>query len=278
LLPDFAYFWGIEADTEASMPPTAPRKQLTYIHLFGLFVAFAGSLVAAETLRLRADMWMPYNGDPESKNPGYVVELAKAIFEPQGIKVDYQTMPWVEALESARTGKTDGVIGAGPAELEGLKAPAEPIGEPRYVMLVRKDNPWKYEKMASLKGLKLGVIEGYSYWEALDKYIQANKAPAIVVFKGDAPLADGLNQLKAGEIDVMPENMTVFVWTVRSIGMSPSDFRIAYTWQSEPIYLAFSKNEKGEHYAKLFDEGMRKMRASGELAKLLKHYDLTEWK
>jgi polar amino acid transport system substrate-binding protein len=206
------------------------------------------------------------------------VELAKTIFEPQGIKVDYEIMPWAEALTNARAGKIDGVIGAGTAELEGLKAPEESIGEPRVVMLVRKDNPWVYETPLSLKGKKLGVVDGYSYWDSLDKYIQANKAPAVMAFKGDTPLADGLRQLKEGKIDAMPETMAVFVWTVRGMGMSPSDFRIAYTWQNEPIYLAFSKNEKGERYAKIFDEGMRKLRASGDLAALLKRYGLAEWK
>jgi len=259
--------------------------RLTTTSLAGRFFVFAGLILglatgasAAETVRLRADMWMPYNGDPDSKTPGYVVELAKAIFEPQGIKVDYQMMPWMEALTNARAGKIDGVIGAGSAELEGLTAPQESIGEPRVVLLVKKDSTWKFENVTSLKGVRLGAIDGYTYWESLDAYIKAGKAPAVVRFGGDTPLVDGLNQLKEGKIDVMPETMAVFVWTVKGMGMSPSDFRIAHTWQNEPIYLAFSKDEKGVRYAKIFDEGMGKMRASGALATLLKRYGLAEWK
>lgn len=221
---------------------------------------------------------MPYNGDPEAKSPGYAVELAKAIFEPQGIKVDYQTMPWTEALESARVGKIEGVIGAGSAELEGLTVPSESIGEPRVVLLVRKDNSWRYENVASLKGVKLGVIDGYTYWDSLDEYIKTGKEPAVVRFAGETPLVDALNQLKEGKIDAIPENISVFVWTAKSIGLSPADFRIVFTWQNEPIYLAFSKTPQGVKYAKLFDEGMGKLRASGELAALLKRYGMSEWK
>jgi ABC-type amino acid transport substrate-binding protein len=72
--------------------------------------------------------------------------------------------------------------------------------------------------------------------------------------------------------------MAVFVWTSKGMGLSPSDFRIAYTQQNEPIYLAFSKTPQGVKYAKMFDEGVRKMRASGAFGALLKLYGLAEWK
>lgn len=223
-------------------------------------------------------MWMPYNGDPESSNPGYVVELARMIFEPQGIKVDYQTMPWADALESARAGKIDGVIGAGSAELEGLTAPKEPIGEPRVVLLAPKESTWQFENVPSLRSVKLGVVEGYTYWESLDEYIATHKEPQVVRFGGETPLVDALKQLKAGKIDAIPETMAVFVWTVRGMGMTPSDFRIVHSHQNEAIYLAFSGNDDGKRFAGIFDEGMRKLRASGELLTLLKKYGLSEWK
>ncbi len=233
--------------------------------------------VSAETLRLRADQWMPYNGDPKAERPGFVVELAKAIFEPKGISVDYQTMPWADALTAARAGKIDGVIGAGEADMEGLTAPHQAIGEPRVVLLVAKGNPWKFESMASLMGAKLGVIDGYTYWDQLDAYIKDKGEPGVVTFKGEAPLADALTQLKAGKIDVLPETMAVFVWTVKGMGLAVTDFQIVHTHQNDPIYLAFSKTAEGANYAKLFDEGVARLRASGEFVKLLKAYGLSDW-
>jgi len=221
---------------------------------------------------------MPYNGDPASEHPGFVVELAKAIFEPQGIKVDYQTMPWADALVAARAGKIDGVIGAGSTETEGLTVPKESIGEPRVVLLVRKDATWQFENISSLKDKRLGAIEGYTYWDSLDEYIKASKAPKVVTFTGETPFADALTQLKEGKIDAMPETMAVFVWTTKGMGLSPSDFRIIHTHQNEPIYLAFSSADVGVKFAKLFDEGVQKLRVSGEFGKLLKAYGMSDWK
>jgi len=254
---------------------TSLLKILACIVVSGLAV----DAYSAQTLRLRADFWMPYNGDPSAEHPGFAVELAKAIFEPQGIKVDYATMPWVDSLEAARQGKIDGVIGASlGSETKGLTVPEESIGEPRVVVLVRKDNPWKFENVPSLKAVRLGVVDGYAYWDSLDEYIKAGSPPKVVTFKGDTPLVDALTQLKAGEIDAVPETMAVFVWTVKGMGMSPADFRIVHTHQNEPIYIAFSGTPTGVEYAKIFDAGVKQLRTSGKLEKLLKSYGMSDWK
>ena len=43
--------------------------------------------------------------------PGYAVEILKAIFEPQGIAVDYQKQPWSRALVDLEAGTNDAAIG-----------------------------------------------------------------------------------------------------------------------------------------------------------------------
>ena len=67
-------------------------------------------------LRLCADEWMPFNGGAEAESPGYVIELARAIFTPRGIAVTYTVMPWEDALSSVREGRMNAVIGANTAE------------------------------------------------------------------------------------------------------------------------------------------------------------------
>jgi polar amino acid transport system substrate-binding protein len=246
---------------------------------FGLLLGLLVKPSSAETLRLRADLWMPYNGDPSAEHPGVAVELAKAIFEPQGIKIDYQTMPWADALEAARGGKIDGVIGAAVGEeTKGLTVPQESIGEPRVVLLVRKGSTFQFENIASLKSARLGAIEGYTYWDTLDEYIKTTSAPKLIIYKGDTPLTDALSDLKSGKIDVMPETLVVFAWAIKGMGLSPSDFHIIHTHQNDPIYVAFASTPAGVKYAKLFDEGLKQMRATGALAKLLKGYGMNDWK
>jgi len=246
--------------------------------VYGALFALSTLAASAESIRLRADTWMPYNGTAKDNPPGFAVELAKEIFEAKGINVDYSTMPWTDALAAGRAGTIDGVIGASPAETEGMIKPEESIGEPRFIIVVLKSNPWKYDILA-LDSVRLGVINGYSYWDSLDEYINnAAHESKIVHFAGETPLIDAINQLKDGKIDALPENMAVFKWTVANMGLSTRDFRIVHVHPNEPIYIALAKTATGARYAKILDEGIRSLRASGQLEKLLSKYDMTDWK
>lgn len=251
------------------------RLSVSFLCVCALWLAPAGA--AESVLRIRADAWMPFNGEPAADRPGYVVEVARMIFEPAGVKVDYQLMPWKESLELARKGQVDAVIGANPTEAEGLLLPKHSAGMPRVGLFVKKDSPWKYENLQSLNSVRLGVIAGYSYWESFDAYLKTNRSGKVVFFEGETPLNDGIAQLKSGKIDVMAETLAVFIWTVRSEGGSPADYRVAYLQAGEAIYMAFAKTAAGEKYAAIFDEGLARLRKSGELAAVLKRYGLTDW-
>jgi polar amino acid transport system substrate-binding protein len=252
-----------------------PRLFVSSLCALALWLAPAGA--EESVLRIRADAWMPFNGEPSADRPGYVVELAKMIFEPAGVKVDYQLMPWKDALASARKGTVDAVIGANPTEAEGLLLPKQSAGMPRVGLFVKKESPWKYENLQSLNSVRLGVITGYSYWESFDAYLKSNRSEKVVFFGGETPLTDGISQLKNGKIDVMAETLAVFIWTVRSEGGSPADYRVAYLQAGEAIYMAFAKTAAGEKYAGIFDEGLARLRKSGELAAVLKRYGLMDW-
>src|ERR1700710_2918399 len=159
---------------------------LGFIVLAGLVLANPVNAADAPVLRLRADSWMPFNGDPAAGQPGYVIEFLREIFEPQGIKIDYQVMPWTDALKAAAAGEIDGVICANATEAEKLLIGKEPIAEPQFSLFIRKDNPWKYQNLRSLQGLRLGAVEGYSYWESIDGYIKKSTPPAVKFYTGNA--------------------------------------------------------------------------------------------
>jgi len=224
------------------------------------------------SLRIRADSWMPFNGDPAAKQPGYVVEFLREVFEPQGIKVDYQIMPWAAAVKAAEAGEIDGIIGANKKEAANLVIGTTSIAEPQFSLFVRKESTWKYESLRSLQGVRLGAIEGYSYWGSLDGYIQKSAPPALKLYSGETPLAEAMNDLVAGQIDVMPESVLVFVWAAKNSGRKFSDFRIAYSETAEPLFVAFSKNEQGKKCARLFDLGLRKLKESGRFDAILASY------
>lgn len=221
---------------------------------------------------------MPVNGDPTSDHPGYFIEIARAVFEPAGIKVDYGIVPWNDALKAVEAGEIDGIIGAGEREAAGLVVPREPIGEPRMCLFTRIANPWKLLNSASLGGRRIGCIEGYSYWDFVDAYIKAHPEQ-VTVLTGDNPVPDGIRRLLDGQIDVLPEALPVFAWNAKLLGHPLGRFNVAFTQPGEPIFVAFSrKTPEAKRYAEIFDDGMRRLRDSGKLKAILARYGLEDWR
>lgn len=252
------------------------------MRLRALLLAFPSLLLVlnagAETLRLRADSWMPYNGAPADPLPGYAIEIARTIYQAHGITLDYQTMPWGDALKAAAAGEIEAVVGANKEEADGLVLPAHSIGLPRIALIVARENPWRYENVSSLRRIRLGVVLDYKYWPLLDDYIAKSQEPQVRKFSGDQPLDEALSALLAGQIDVIAETSSVFAWAIQNGRRPATAFRIVYLHEGDPVYFAFTaKSAVGRHYAKLFDDGLRDMRQNGELANILRRYGLSDW-
>lgn len=249
------------------------------LRLFALLVAAVAvtnaSLAAVpEVLRIRADSWMPFNGDPAGEKPGYVVELLREIFEPLGIRIDYQIMPWAGAVKAAEAAEIEGIIGANKKEAVNLVTGGESISEPKFALFTRATSSWKYESLRSLHEMKIGAIEGYTYWDGLDDYLKKAQPPAVKLYSGDTPLIDAVADLSSGKTDVLVESVVVFYWAAKSMGRSATDFRMAYSQQSEPLYVAFAATAQGRKYARLFDQGIRELKKNDRFEAILGKYGL----
>lgn len=235
------------------------------------------SLFAGEVVTICADSWMPYNGDPSSDKPGYVVELANKAFALSGLEVNYSTMPWDDTLAAVREGKVNGAICVSDAEAEGMVLPKTPIGAARMIMLTRADSTWEYSTLRSIKDVRIGVIEDYAYWDVMDSYIAKSGSEAVYVAAGETPLDDLMAKLDSGEIDVVIDSEAVIVWKLRERGQTRDDYRAVYRHVPDNLFIGFSATEEGRRLAFLFDKGMKQLAASGESDRIAAAYGLKNW-
>ncbi|GAB4512713.1 MAG: ABC transporter substrate-binding protein [Roseibium sp.] len=227
---------------------------------------------AARTLTFAADEWCPVNCEPGSDRPGYMVEIVKAILEPEGYEVRYVTLNWARALLLARSGRFDGVFGALHGDAPDFIFPSEPQGTTEVGLFVRKSSDWAYTSGQSLQDRSVGLIRGYAYGEELEALI-AEKATASYA-GGDKPLELNMLQLQAERIDIVVEDVNIFRHTARELGLQ-QEFRLAKAFSSEGIYVAFSPNiQDGERLAELMGSGMATLRASGRLQAIMARYGL----
>lgn len=245
--------------------------------LLGLLLAVCcSSLVFGQTISVRADVWMPYNGEAGSEKPGYGIELLNEIFKPRGIEIDYQNMPWNRAIEDTRIGKFDCIIGAGKRDAEDFLFPQESMGFSLNHIFVKAGNPFKYSGLASLKEMKIGIIADYSYAEYFDKYIEEHKGDGkrIFVATGEDALAKMAKMVSAGRLDGFVENPLV----VGQEGWKDDVVSAGEVEGKDIIYVAFSPaKESSKNYAQIWDEGIKELRANGRLKEIMAKYNLADW-
>jgi polar amino acid transport system substrate-binding protein len=241
----------------------------------------------AETITLVADEWCPYNCEPGSDRPGFMVEIARAAFARHGIDVDYVTVPWTRAIEDTRQNKYTGIIGAYYGDAEDFVYPARPQGRTVMTFYVRDGNVWRYDGIDSLAGISLGTIADYSYSTALDEYIEKNKTDPhrIQVIAGDNAMDVNIRKLVNDRIGAMIEDKQVMAYRLAQEDMAAIRPQIAEAGDLPApddgngiIFVAFSpENPKARAYADILSDETQALRENGELAKILERYGVSDF-
>ena len=237
------------------------------------------SLTHADTISIRADNWFPMNGDPNSATPGYMIELATRIFGDAGHTVDYRTMPWERAVSSVREGKFDCVVGAYTDDAPDFVYPAESWGLDEAKFYIQKGDKWRYTGLDSIASIKIGLIGGYAYDEAFDKYIEENNKGNYQFIKGDNALENNIKKVLAGRLTATVESPPVMQAKLKHMGLEGEIISAGDLGEASNIYIACSPAKSSSKVLMdLVDEGTNKLRQSGELQKILDKYGLKDWK
>lgn len=262
----------------------ANNEDMTRHHLPLIALLYlSSSIVTANTISLKADIWYPFNGTPDAKKPGYMVEIAKQAWGESGYTVNYQLMDWDETLEQTASGKVDCAVGVAKKEAPNFIYPTEPLGmDDTAFYTLMNDEKWVYQSVNSLKNKRIGIVEDYSYDNGeIDTYILQHKAsdPNIHVAKGDNPLANLIQLILDKKIDIILASPPVFRAKARRMGLDTLFKEAARLNNPFPVYIACSpKNKKSKEYTELLNNKVIEMRNNGQLKKLLSYYGIRDWK
>ncbi|MBF0521425.1 MAG: transporter substrate-binding domain-containing protein [Candidatus Omnitrophica bacterium] len=252
-----------------------------FLVFFILILALGIPLTSlADTITVRADSWMPYTGEPGDR-PGYCVEIFKTIFEAAGYTVDYQAVAWTRAVADVSAGTIDAILGGDNGDCPSCLFPTESIGKIQQTFYVKKGNPWKFAGLESLKGQRLGVVDGYSYDKGdLDGYIKKGDLPDVQKATGDNALPLNIKKLLSGRLDIVVEENQVMKMNLTDLGLSDDSIAPAgMVSEASDIFVAFAPGkDSSKKYMEIWNSGLRKLRASGKLAEILARYGLTDWK
>jgi polar amino acid transport system substrate-binding protein len=231
-----------------------------------------------ETVTLGADLWCPYNCQPNTERPGYVVEIAHSIFTRAGYGFEYKVLPWTRAIKLAENGKISGIIGAGKKETPNFIFPSAPVGISHHTFYTNAFSSWKYNGIDSLRNIQLGVVQSYSYGGLYNKYISIQKnKPFVQSLAGNGSLKRLIAMLVLKRIDVLIEDENVLQYNKKHLGMKEIIVAKGIAFK-ENVYIAFSPViNSSSLYASIFDEGIKSMNSSGELDTILKKYSVKKF-
>lgn len=233
----------------------------------------------ADTIILAADRWCPYNCEPNTNNEGYLIDVARAVFEKAGHQVEYKTTSWARAITEARAGKITGIVGAIPEEIPDFILTKEPLGSSQDHFYVLPTNSWRYQNSSSLSKIKLGVINGYAYNADILNFIEANKkSPNLHIASGDHALENNINMVIQGRLDALIEDGNVYKLIAEKIGATNKLIDAGSSGIAAPVYIGFSPNvPRSQQYADLLSTGIIELRKNGTLQKILTKYGLVDW-
>ena len=230
---------------------------------------------APKKIKIVADPWCPYTCDAKSDKPGYLIDIVKAAFKGSAYEPEYEVVAWARALKDTRDGKFHAIAGTYEIDKEGLLM-GPSLGKSQSCFYGKKATAWKYEGIPSLSKVSVGSVIGYTYDTAVDEYLEKNKDnPKLVqMISGDSPLPQNLKKLEAGRIQILIENKSVIAWELTSTN-SKQDVESKGCVDSTDVFVSFSaKHPEGKALVKAFEEGVKRIRASGEYDQILKKYGL----
>lgn len=234
----------------------------------------------AETITIAADEWCPYNCAEGAPLEGYAVDIMREIFEPVGITVEYRTMSWIRAIEEANRGNVTAIIAATWEESPNFIHPKGTIGIDAFGFYVRAGDDWRYDGPESLIGKRVGIPTGYHLSAKLEAFFNTHRGDVdIYNASREAPLFKNLQLLMSRRVDVVYDCRKAICHTAHTLGWMDS---IRFAGSDEPddeLFMSFSPvDPKSAMYAAIFDEGLRRLRASGKLQEILAKYGLVDWK
>lgn len=266
----------------------------TALSFMAVILLMAAGTGHAEKVTILVEEDCPYSCRSETGNKGFVQDILETIFQKYGYETEFQMVPWLRALHTFndQLPHIDGMIGmkVHPVKKGIAVFPEEEIARYTHRFYAKKDSfpvdTWKYEGIESLKNLKVGCVKGWNYCDKdISKYLAEGSRPYVQAMTGESPESRNIIKLLNGRIDLWIANISNTEYLLakeykagnKAVKQITGFLDLPVTNEVN-VYPVFYQNEKGLKYAEIFTKGIRELRKSGELDKIMEKYGLTDWK
>lgn len=247
---------------------------------FAIAILLIGATSAqADVIKLVGSLYCPLICEDDEN--GFMVEIVRSVVEKNGHTLDYENLPRSRALDLVEAGQVDGLVGQVKGFEETYFYPDEQTGVINPCVFTSKSNDWVYDGSDSLAEVRMGLIPGYGYAaipgmrEHVAKY--ADDPDKVEYVVGQDPMLRILKMISLGRFTATLDDINIVNYLVKVHDLD--DVRVAGCLEAKiDSYTIFPKVlPKSEQWATMLGDGIRELRASGELARILEKYGASDW-
>ena len=174
-------------------------------------------------------------------------EILEVIFKDTGIRLKKINLPYSQAVKRVRKNKLDAVMGTYEDEFDKAVFSAQGFDKDVIHAVFRKGFVKDWKQQDSLSG-KVAWIRGYEY----DAYLKKK-----VDFKEVSKRKQALVMLKKGRIDFFLDPKEDLENALQKNYVDRKELEVKTVLELQ-LYIAFTENERGKYFKKVFDEQLAK--------------------
>jgi polar amino acid transport system substrate-binding protein len=228
----------------------------------GMMFAQAGERLSDPALpneiHLVSERWPSFT---EEDGSGVAWEVLRLVFEPMGVKVRMQTVPYSRSVGLVRRGEADAWVGSYAGEVDDIHYPRWHFDRDYVSALGLADTP--EPSVDSLPNSRLLWIRGYRY----EHYL-----PGIEGFQEVQRRDNVLPMLAAGRVDYFID-ARVDIDMLLAKAQRQARYKITNLVRL-PLYLGFAETPEALALADLYDQRMESLVGSGQLRPI---YEKWNW-
>lgn len=225
---------------------------------------------AAQTLRLVADLWPPFN-DQTLLNNGLASDLVTTALNRAGYLTTYAQVPWARAVRGLQQDTYDVLINAWYTDERAVYGHySQPYLVNRIRLLQRKNAGINYTQLSDLYPYSIAVVRGYAYSPVFSNDSRLNKVE-VVSFDLAARM------LHARRVDLTLEDELVARYR---LNRSLTGIRDQLEFLPQPLsenslhILISRKHPQHQQIADDFNKAIEAMRADGSYAQIFQRHGL----
>jgi polar amino acid transport system substrate-binding protein len=208
------------------------------------------------TIHIATPAWEGYTN---ADGTGLWFEIVRAVYEPVGIHMSYEIMPWKRAMDQVMSGKADAMLGE--YDNKDLVMPRYPLDVERTGVVFKKDTISTWTGVTSLAGKTVVWLRGYNYNEASE--LAGIKCTWYEVDRSD----QAWRMLEKGRVAFYLDDRNDIKTYIETHPLDMTPYQVETAWVTN-TYVAFGKSKRAEQLIAIYDQRIPELLVSGELQKL----------